>query len=113
MILGRVIGTVWATHKQEKLTGLRFLVVELVGSGRGAAERGEVIVAMDALGCGRGEMVLVVQGMTAQKVVGDAGIPIDAAVVALVDRVDYGQGDRAEGAEEGPPDPDHLTRLGS
>jgi microcompartment protein CcmK/EutM len=60
MLLGKVIGTVWATRKDEGLVGMKFLIVREVDlDGRPLAN---YVVAADSVGAGEGETVLVAQG---------------------------------------------------
>ena len=77
MKVGRVVGAIWATRKAQCLQGQTFLVVE---SG------GEQIVAADQVGAGPGDKVLLATGTVASRYCMDA--PIDAAVVAILDRED-------------------------
>jgi microcompartment protein CcmK/EutM len=89
MILGRVSGSVVATEKHYKLEGRKLLLVQpLTPEG---ADRGDPILAVDGVDAGEGDRVLVVQeGRSASMVSGRLESPLDAAVVAIVDRVDLG-----------------------
>jgi ethanolamine utilization protein EutN len=86
MIVAKVVGTVWATQKQQSLTGHRLLVVQPLDADEKPA--GSLIVAVDALGAGMGQQVLVSLGSAAQRGTPQADSPIDAAVVALVDKLE-------------------------
>ncbi|MHB1042816.1 MAG: EutN/CcmL family microcompartment protein [Eubacteriales bacterium] len=88
MILGRVIGTVVSTRKDERLTGYKLLVVEPLKFKSGIAAPD--FVAVDTLGAGVGETVLVVKGSTASRQAGDGDLstPVDAAIVGIVDMVE-------------------------
>jgi len=88
MILGRVIGTVVSTRKDERLTGYKLLVVEPLKLTDETTRPG--FVAVDTVGAGVGETVLVVTGSTAsrQAAEGDGFIPLDAAIVGIVDTVE-------------------------
>ncbi len=81
MIVGKVVGSVVATRKNENLIGNKFLIVEpysaMAGNGR--------IVAIDNVGAGIGEDVLVVTGSGARIGCGVNTCPIDAAIVGIVD----------------------------
>ena len=81
MIVGKVVGSVVATRKNENLTGNKFLIVEpydnMAGNGR--------IVAIDNVGAGIGEIVLVATGSAARIGCGMADSPVDAAIVGIVD----------------------------
>jgi microcompartment protein CcmK/EutM len=89
MILGRVSGSVVATEKHYKLEGRKLLLVQpLTPDG---SDRGDPILAVDGVDAGEGDRVLVVQeGRSASMVSGRLESPLDAAVVAIVDRVDLG-----------------------
>ena len=75
MLLGQVAGKVWATKKSSALTGQAFLTVRV-------GER--ILVCADCVGAGEGETVLVATGGAARVAAG-ASIPVDAAVVGIVD----------------------------
>ena len=86
MILGKVIGTVWATRKDEQLRGLKLQMVrELDADG---TEKNKVIVAVDSVGAGVGEQVLFVQGSSARQTEVTKNKPIDAVIIAIVDKMD-------------------------
>ena len=86
MILGKVIGTVWATRKDEQLRGLTLqLVRELDPDG---SEKSRYVVAVDSVGAGVGETVLFVQGSSARQTEVTKNKPIDAVIVAIVDKMD-------------------------
>jgi ethanolamine utilization protein EutN len=84
MLIGRVVGNVAASHKNEKLTGAKLLLVqplELDGKDRGAP-----VLAIDGVDAGIGDRVLLVQdGKAAQQVLGRGIAAVDAAVVGVVD----------------------------
>ena len=92
MILARVEGSVVATKKNTKMTGHKFLLVRpLVIDSPTAREwkpGTSTIVAVDSLGAGEGEIVLVVQGSSARLAADDKDSPVDAVVVGIVDTVD-------------------------
>ncbi len=87
MLIGRVIGDVVATQKSPSHEGRKILVVqplELDGS-----DRGEPVLALDAVDAGVGDRVLIVtEGFSAMTAVGRRNAPIDMAVVGVVDAVD-------------------------
>jgi microcompartment protein CcmK/EutM len=86
MILGRVAGTVVATRKDERLEGFKLLVVQAVEpDGR---PKDSYVVAVDTVGAGVGDLVLVVSGSSARMASGCADRPVDAAVAGIVDEVD-------------------------
>lgn len=88
MQIGRVVGTVVATQKNRKLEGAKLLLVQpmtLEGAPRGAA-----VLAIDSVGAGVGERVLVVlEGKAAGDALGKKGAAVDAAIIGIVDEVDY------------------------
>ena len=90
MKMARVIGNLWATHKEVRLTGLRFLIVRPVNH-RGE-EGSEMIVAVDPLGAGIGQNVLLVEGSSAARALRNSELPVDAAVVAIVDKLEVEDG---------------------
>ncbi len=83
MIIGIVIGNVWATRKEEALNGLKFMVVQRLDLADGSKH--ESFVAADCVGAGVGERVLVVCGSSARQAMPDASIPVDAAIVGILD----------------------------
>src|SRR5438034_10777985 len=86
MILARIVGTVVATRKDDRLHGRKLLVARLVGVD-GEDEKGH-LVAVDTVGAGIDEVVLIVQGSSARMAFGCKECPIDAAVVGIVDTVE-------------------------
>lgn len=87
MLLGRVVGNVWATKKEPSLEGLRFLVIQPYQLDGSASA--ETLVAADPLGATIGEEVLVVFGRAARHVIGRGhDIGFQTAVAAIVDAVD-------------------------
>lgn len=75
MRIGKVVGSIWATRKASCLQGQTFLVVKADG---------EEIVAVDQVGAGEGDRVLLATGTVASRYCMDA--PVDAAIVAIVDK---------------------------
>jgi len=89
MLLGRVLGSVVATQKNEKLEGAKLLLVQpldLDGAARGVA-----VLAIDGVDAGMGDRVLLIQdGRSAQLVLGRGTSAVDAAVIGVVDSVELG-----------------------
>ncbi len=85
MYLGKVIGTVVATQKDENLVGIRLLVVQPMDDQ--GKPNGEPHVATDTLGAGRGEQVFLVGSREAVEALPDVYGPVDAAIVGIVDQV--------------------------
>ena len=88
MYLGRVIGTVVSTSKNQDLIGMKLLIVEKLTE---RLEReGTTEIAVDSVGAGIGEIVLVSQGSSARYVFKNPTAPIDKAIVGIVDTVEVG-----------------------
>ena len=83
MQIGRVIGDVVATRKDETLTGLKLLVVQPLTPEREPA--GRALVAADAVGAGVGEIVFFVRGKEASFPFYPVQPPVDAGIVGIVD----------------------------
>ena len=80
MIIGKVVGSIVSTRKNENLVGNKFMIIEpLEEMGQGAGR----FVAIDEIGAGIGETVLVATGSAAR--VGMENVPVDAAIVGIVD----------------------------
>ena len=92
MYLAEVIGQVVATKKDEHMTGRKLLLVrpKLVDPDDPSKFRdgANTIVAVDTVGAGEGELVMFCQGSSARQASGLKPVPVDAAVVAIIDRVD-------------------------
>jgi len=86
MILGRVVGTVVATRKDERLVGTKLLLVRTTDP-QGKDEAG-YMVAVDTVDAGPRERVLVVTGSSARMASGLKDTPVDAAIVGIIDVVD-------------------------
>jgi ethanolamine utilization protein EutN len=94
MFLAKVTGSVVATQKVDAMIGQKLLVVEplrvneqdqtgLVGTGR-------TFIAVDTVGCGEGEVVLIVQGSSARFTPQTKPLPVDCAIIGIVDTVHLG-----------------------
>jgi len=89
MRLGRVIGNVVATRKNDKLRGAKLLLVQPVSMS--AEPSGTVVLAVDAAQAGVGDTVLlVVEGRAAITALGRSGAPVDAAILGIVDAIEPG-----------------------
>ena len=86
MIFARVTGTVVCTLKDEKLVGSKLLLVQPVDLA--GASKGSPLVAVDSVGAGEGELVLIVQGSSARQTTRTEGRPVDAVIFAIVDTVE-------------------------
>lgn len=86
MILGRIIGSVWATRKDDSLTGSKLLIVKQLDLKLN--EKDNFVVAVDSVGAGDGEVVLVATGSSARQTAITKNKPVDAVVMAIVDKLD-------------------------
>jgi ethanolamine utilization protein EutN len=103
MYLATVVGKVWASRKEETLTGLRLLVLQPWL--RGGKQNSETIVAVDPIGVDMGERVLVVVGRAARHAIGRGhDIGFQCAIVAVIDAAEIEGGQRVgQTAEEDRP----------
>jgi microcompartment protein CcmK/EutM len=85
MILARIVGTVVATRKDARLEGKKLLVVKPI-SPQGDDEPG-YLIAVDTVGSGSGETVLIVTGSSARNAAECKDRPVDAAIVGIVDEI--------------------------
>jgi len=86
LILGKVIGTVWSTRKDEKLVGAKFLIVRHLNLDYSLKEG--FTVAVDSVGAGVGEIVLFAQGSSAHQTTLTKNKPVDAVIMSIVDKLD-------------------------
>jgi ethanolamine utilization protein EutN len=86
MILCKVIGSVWATRKDEALTGVKLMIVRRLDT-RGR-EQDASFIAADFVGAGVGEQVIVATGSSARIACQRQQAPIDATIVGIVDAVE-------------------------
>jgi microcompartment protein CcmK/EutM len=91
MFIARVSGSVVSTQKADSMVGHKLLIVEpyrLNDKSRDSlVTTGRTFIAVDALGAGEGDFVLVVQGSSARLMPETAKLPIDAAVIGIIDSV--------------------------
>ena len=85
MLLGKVTGSVTSTVKADKLTGLKLLVVDVLGAG--GSVQSAARIAPDTVGAGVGDMVILTQGSAARMAAGLGTAPVDLAIIGIVDRV--------------------------
>ncbi len=91
MQLGKVIGSVVSTRKDERMRGHKLLIVApLVADDNGSlvAKTANCLVSADLVDAGRGDLVLIVGGSTAKTAIADPNVPIDACIIGIVDSVD-------------------------
>ena len=81
MFAARLIDNIWATRKADSLVGLKFMMAEIIGG----TDAGRYIIVADNIGAGVGERVLVATGSAARKMLNSDSIPVDAAVIGIID----------------------------
>ncbi len=91
MLLGRVVGTVWATRRDPSLDNAKFLLVRQLRLDGTLAD--SWVVAVDSVGAGVGERVLVAQGSSGRQTEQTKNRPVDAVVMAIVDDFEVVQRD--------------------
>ena len=85
MRIGKIIGTVTATRKDERLTGCKLLMTQPIVDGQ---PKGEPVVAVDTVGAGIGEIVIFATGTASRHAANKLQSPIDAAIIGIVDSID-------------------------
>ena len=88
MILARVVGTVVATRKDDRLTGAKLLLVRQVDPQ--GKDEAAYMVAIDTVDAGSRDRVLIVTGSSARMAAGLKDCPVDAAIVGVIDSVEVG-----------------------
>lgn len=86
MLIARVVGSAVATVKDPRLTGLKLLLVRPASPGD--EPHGEPFVAVDTVGAGSGELVLVARGSAARQTDRTGDCPTDAAIVGILDSLE-------------------------
>ncbi len=86
MFLGRIDGNVWATIKDEKLSGIRLFIVQPIDENE--ASQGAPLIAVDTVGVQEGDLVFWVNSTEAGFIRNDFLIPSEATIVGLVERLD-------------------------
>jgi ethanolamine utilization protein EutN len=86
LVLGKIIGTVWSTRKDENLVGAKFLIVRHLNLD--FTPKNSTVIAVDSVGAGVGEVVLVAQGSSARQTTFTKNKPVDAVIMAIVDKLD-------------------------
>jgi len=87
MIIARILGTVVSTQKDERLHGKKLLIVKPVNLD--GTDQSGYIVAVDTVGAGFHEKVIIVGGSSARMADGNKDCPIDSAIIGVIDRIDY------------------------
>lgn len=95
MFVAKVTGSIVATHKSASMVGQKLLIVEPYRIDEQDRSRlkstGRTFVAVDTVGAGRGEMVLIVQGSSARLTPETKTLPVDAAIIGIIDSVHVDQ----------------------
>ena len=86
MIVAKVVGNIWATRKEESLSGMKLMIVQAQDAV--TKETRQSFVAVDQVGAGIGEMVIVSTGSSARLAKLGRHSPIDAVIVGIVDEMD-------------------------
>ena len=87
MQLARVTGTVVSTRKEQRIEGIKFLLLEKVDAATMKGKK-DYVVAMDSVGAGIGEVVFYASGSSSRMTAVTDGRPSDAAIIAIVDTID-------------------------
>jgi len=87
MQLARVTGTVVSTRKEQRIEGIKFLLLEKIDAATLEGKR-DYVVAMDSVGAGIGEVVFYASGSSSRMTTVTDGKPSDAAIIAIVDSID-------------------------
>lgn len=95
MMIAKVTGSLVATQKVETMVGHKLMLVELFrldpDSRDSLVTSGRVLVAVDTVGAGLGEMVLITQGSSARLTPETKNLPVDTVIVGILDTVNVGQ----------------------
>jgi microcompartment protein CcmK/EutM len=87
MIIGRILGTVVSTQKDERLLGKKLLIVKPIDLD--GKDQGGYVVAVDTVGAGFHEKVIVVGGSSARMAEGNKDCPVDSAIIGVIDTIDF------------------------
>lgn len=87
MEIAKVVGTVVSTVKDKKLSGSKLLIVNLVtADGKPTANH---VVAVDTVGAGTGELVIIVRGSSARQAMNMDTVPTDTSIIGIIDTLEY------------------------
>lgn len=86
MRIARIIGTVVSTQKDERLKGKKLLVVKPINMD--GSDRDDYVVAVDTVGAGFHERVLIVSGSSARMAEGNKDCPVDTAIIGVIDSIE-------------------------
>ncbi|OXM13823.1 EutN/CcmL family microcompartment protein [Paenibacillus herberti] len=89
MLLGKVVGSVWATQKETGMENLKLMIVQPIDCFGNSS--GQTVIAVDRIGAGVGERVIVSRGNPARMLFPQKVVPIDAIIVGIVDSLEVGE----------------------
>ena len=81
MLTAKLVDNIWATRKSDLLNGYKLMLVEVIGG----IDEGKKMVAVDVISAGIGDRVIVTTGSAARRMLGSDDIPVDAAIVGIID----------------------------
>ena len=81
MLTAKVVDHIWSTRKAESLSGLKFMLVEVIGG----IETGKRLGVADIISSGIGDRVIITTGSSARRMLGKDDIPVDAVIVGIID----------------------------
>lgn len=87
MIIARILGTVVSTQKDERLKGKKLLIVKPINLD--GTDQSGYIVAVDTVGAGFHEKVLIVAGSSARLAEGNKDCPVDSAIIGVIDSYEF------------------------
>ncbi|MDX9848284.1 MAG: EutN/CcmL family microcompartment protein [Tenuifilaceae bacterium] len=87
MILAKVVGTVVSSHKEQKMEGMKFLLLEKIDPVT-LKGKNDFVVSVDCVGAGVGEVVFYASGSSARCTKLTEGLPTDSSIVAIVDQIE-------------------------
>ncbi len=87
MVLAKVVGTVVSSHKEKKMEGIKFLLLEKIDPVT-LKGKNDFVVSMDTVGAGINEIVFYASGSSARQTSITQGLPTDSAVIAIVDFIE-------------------------
>ncbi len=97
MLFGKVVGKVWSTRKESRITGLKLLIVQPLDQSQ--KPYGNILIAGDQIGAGIGELVVVVEGSSARTAIPEQELPVDAVVIGIIDNIELDEKQYQPGAK--------------
>jgi microcompartment protein CcmK/EutM len=92
MIIARILGTVVSTQKDERLQGKKLLIVKPINLD--GTDQSGYLFAVDTVGAGFHEKVIVVGGSSARMAEGNKDCPVDSAIIGVIDTIDFTQAEK-------------------